>query len=239
LSLVMAKASAGTGDSIHELKITLCGPKPPVWRRFAVPSDVTLAELHEIAQIVMGWEDCHMHDFRLKTGKRKPDPHELASLMCAGRWDEIATANRSERIFNDAGFDGLDGEDEDLVALGELCPRPKAKLVYEYDFGDGWEHTIEVIRVHGAEPNTRYPKCLAGKRACPPEDSGGVWGYYAKLEALADPKHPDHEDVAEWMDPEFDPAAFDIDEVNQLLGDWRRHSRRRRSGGKGGHNRKK
>jgi hypothetical protein len=89
--------------------------------------------------------------------------------------------------------------------------------VYEYDFGDGWEHEILVEKILQSEPGVRYPVCLAGKRACPPEDCGGVWGYESLLEALRDPEHPEHNDMLEWIGEDFDPEAFDLDSINQDL----------------------
>jgi hypothetical protein len=90
-------------------------------------------------------------------------------------------------------------------------------LRYEYDFGDSWEHELLVEKILPPEPGVRYPLCLKGKGACPPEDVGGVWGYDSFLEAIADPKHPEHDDMLEWVGGEFDPEAFDLDEVNEAL----------------------
>jgi hypothetical protein len=89
--------------------------------------------------------------------------------------------------------------------------------VYEYDFGDGWEHGIQLEKIVGPEPGVHYPRCLAGRRACPPEDCGGVWGYAELLEILADPRHPEHAERLEWLGGPIDPEAFDPDEVNNLL----------------------
>jgi len=92
-----------------------------------------------------------------------------------------------------------------------------AKFVYEYDFGDSWEHILLVEKVLPMEPDQQYPVCIKGKRACPPEDVGGVWGYYGFLEAIQDPDHPEHEDYLEWIGEDFDPEAFDLDAVNAAL----------------------
>jgi hypothetical protein len=116
----------------------------------------------------------------------------------------------------------LDGEDEDAVTLAEVCPKAKSKLTYEYDFGDGWEHTLAVQKIVEAEKGAEHPLCLAGKGACPPEDCGGVWGYYDLLDALANPRHERHEELLEWLGGPFDPEAFDLDEVNRMLADWRK-----------------
>lgn len=94
-------------------------------------------------------------------------------------------------------------------------------MLYEYDFGDGWEHLIEVVDVRLPEPGTRYPRCLVGERACPPEDCGGPYSYLELLAALADPKHPEHEELAEWIGGKFDAEAFDLDKVNGMLAEFR------------------
>lgn len=210
---------------IYEVRITLSGSKPPIWRKLAVPSDITLGQLHEVIQIAMGWTDSHLHQFMLKNKSLKKGPEVIARLTEAGRYDEIFTATRGIRVFVPRGpeFADLDmeGEDEDAVTLSELCPKVKSKLIYEYDFGDGWQHIIEVQKIVEPEPDVEYPICLAGKKACPPEDCGGVWGYYDLLDAIADPKHENHDDMLEWLGDDFDPEAFDLDEVNTMLADWR------------------
>jgi len=95
------------------------------------------------------------------------------------------------------------------------------KFLYEYDFGDGWEHELLVEKILPAEPGVGYPRCLKGKRACPPEDVGGVWGYADFLEIMRDPNHPEHEDMLEWVGGEFDPEVFDLEEVNAELEEMR------------------
>jgi hypothetical protein len=89
--------------------------------------------------------------------------------------------------------------------------------LYEYDFGDRWDHELVIEKILPLEAGKHYPACLAGKRACPPEDCGGIWGYAGSLEAIHDPKHPEHEEMLEWVGGEFDPDAFDVDEVNTGL----------------------
>ncbi|MFH1017390.1 MAG: plasmid pRiA4b ORF-3 family protein, partial [Pseudomonadota bacterium] len=116
--------------------------------------------------------------------------------------------------------------DEDGVTLAEVCPNVKSRLIYEYDFGDGWEHVIDVQKISEPSEGVEYPACLGGENACPPEDSGGVWGYYEKLEAVADPRHEFHEEYREWLGEDFDPDAFDLDAVNAALAGWRKGARR-------------
>ena len=93
----------------------------------------------------------------------------------------------------------------------------KYKFSYEYDFGDNWQHTVLVEKILPEEKGKHYPNCSKGKRACAPEDVGGAWGYVDFLEALQDAKHPDHEDMLEWVGGEFDPEEFDIKYVNERL----------------------
>jgi hypothetical protein len=106
------------------------------------------------------------------------------------------------------------------VRLDQIVSAPKDRFVYEYDFGDGWDHEIVVEKVLPPDPEGSYPVCVAGKRACPPEDVGGLWGYYEFLEALANPAHPEHEERVEWYGDEFDPEAFSVETVNERLRRW-------------------
>ncbi len=188
----MAGKEPATETSIYQLKISLLGIKPPIWRRFQVPSDISLATLHQVIQEVVGWEDAHLHQFKVgKTyyGVTYPDD-----------------------------FDGMpETRDERKARLEALVSKPKAKFVYEYDFGDSWEHEVVLEKILPPEPGARYPVCLDGKRACPPEDCGGVWGYGDLLEVIQDPKHPEHEDMLEWLGEEFDPEKFDVEAVNKAL----------------------
>ena len=175
---------------IHQLKITLKHIKPPIWRRIEVPADIKLGKLHDVIQITMGWTDSHLHAFIAgQTVYGAPDP-------------EFGGGTKNERNVR------LDS----IVKAG-------GKLVYEYDFGDGWVHEIKVEKVLDADPATHYPRCTAGKRACPPEDSGGLYGYEEFLAAISDPDHPEHSAMIDWIGGEFDPEAFDQVEVNQAL--WR------------------
>jgi hypothetical protein len=174
---------------IYQLKITLKDSKPPIWRRVQVPSDISLAKLHWIIQEIMGWTDSHLHQFKLRdTYYGVPHPDYFHEV-----------------------------KDEKTARLNQLVSRPKAKLVYEYDFGDSWEHEIVLEKALPPEPGVQYPVCITGKRACPPEDCGGVWGYAGFLEAVQNPDHPEHGDMMEWIGGSFDPEAFDLDAVNRAL----------------------
>lgn len=215
--------------SIHVLRISLHGSKPPIWRRVAVPSAITLGGLHEVIQIAMGWTDSHLHQFILRDKSLKPTRDEIRRMNEADCYTDVfINRMRGMRVFvmtstpfgNPFDLD-MEGEDEGGVTLAEVCPAVKSKLIYEYDFGDGWDHRIEVQKIEPAKDGVTYPVCLAGKKACPPEDCGGVYGYYYLLDVLATPDHEEHADMLEWMGGPFDPDAFDIDDVNAILADWR------------------
>jgi len=158
-----------------------------------VLSDIALSRLHTILQVVMGWTDSHLHQF-----------------LAGGTY--YGTPDREL---------GIERQNERRVRLNEVLRRPKDRMVYEYDFGDGWEHDIVLERTMSPVPRGRYPIVVAGKRACPPDDVGGIGGYYDFLDAIKDPKHPDHHDMMEWCGGSFDPEAFDVQEINRLFhGGW-------------------
>jgi hypothetical protein len=172
--------------TVHRLKVSLRTVKPPVWRRIVVRSDITLNKLSAVLEAAMGWSGGHLHVFDVGgTRYGTPDPE----------WPD-------------------DDLDESSFRLGDVLPDVGSKLRWDYDFGDGWEHVVVVEEVAVAEPDVDYPLCLAGRRACPPEDCGGPWGYADLLEALADPSHPGHEEMREWVPPDFDPEHFDLAETS-------------------------
>jgi Plasmid pRiA4b ORF-3-like protein len=180
-----------TRPTVHTIKITLRHSRPPIWRRLQVPSSSTLEELHNAIQSAFGWENYHMWVFETSGA-------------------QYGIADRDLDIRNAAA-----------KRLDQVAGRTGAKLSYTYDFGDDWEHDLVVDAVTGAEPGVAYPRCLSGRRACPPEDCGGIWGYDELLEILADPAHEEHIERLEWLGldsaDEFDPAAFDLDTVNSAL----------------------
>lgn len=215
-------------QQIATLRMTLRDSKPPIWRRVAVPLDITLGQLHQVIQIAMGWTNSHLHQFMLKDKSLiNRDPSVIARLSEEGRYDDIFTATRGIRVFVPKvtpygdPLEDMEGEDEDAVALAEVCPKVKSKLTYEYDFGDGWEHIIEVQKIEPPKSGVEYPVCLAGKKACPPEDCGGIYGYYHMLDVAADPDHEEHDELVEWLSDDFDPDVFDVDEVNDMLAQLR------------------
>ena len=177
---------------IYQIKVTLLGTSPPIWRRLLVPAEATLAQLHHVLQTAMGWEDDHLHEFRV--GQRRFGPPEPGDFM---------------------GMSSA--EDERKAPLWSVLGRVGAKVTYTYDFGDGWEHGIVLEKRLSADPNTAYPVCTGGKLACPPEDCGGILGFYGLLDAIGDPNHDQHEELRDWLSDDFDPEAFSVDDVNRRL----------------------
>jgi Plasmid pRiA4b ORF-3-like protein len=185
----MGQTPWSTTPVVYQIKVTLKGSRPPIWRRMQVISDTTLAQLHPLLQCVMGWEDAHLYQF-VVSGIRYGDPRLLGEL---------------------------EAEDARTVPLATLGLREQVKFVYEYDFGDSWEHELLVEKILPRDEGKRYPVCLTGKGACPPEDCGGIWGYASFLEAIRDPEHPEHDEMLEWVGGEFDPDILDLDDVNREL----------------------
>ena len=178
---------------IYQLKITLLGTKPLIWRRLLTPADLSFAQLHDVLQVAMGWEDYHLHEFSIggqRFGVPDPDDTLMGGIACV---------------------------DERKVRLGDVLVGAGAKMGYNYDFGDDWEHSIVLEKVLEAEPGIVYPVCTGGKRRGPPEDCGGVYGYYNLLEALRDPEHEEHAGMLEWIGEGFDPDHFSIDDINRRL----------------------
>jgi hypothetical protein len=174
---------------IFQIKVTLRGTKPPIWRRLEVPSELPLLGLHHILQAAMGWYDCHLHQF------------EAGGVLYGPPDPEFGLERRSERT----------------TRLRDILRRPKDRMDYEYDFGDGWDHEVVLEKILGVEEGRRYPVCTGGRRATPPEDCGGIGGFYHLLEILGDSSHPEHAETKEWLGREFDAAAFDMEGVNEAL----------------------
>jgi len=176
-------------SQVYQLKVTLRGIRPPIWRRLLVSGFATLYDLHEIIQIAMGWDDDHLHDFTVG--------REHFGIPSQFDWEPIL--------------------DERRYRLAKVAPTEGSRFWYTYDFGDSWEHLILVEKILPAEPGVQVPVCVKGKRACPPEDVGGIWGYERFLQAFSNPDDAEYKDYHEWWNGDFDPESFDIDEVNQRL----------------------
>ena len=176
---------------IYQIKITLLDIKPPVWRRILIPASATFWDLHVAIQDAMGWEDSHLHEF---TG---PDRRAASPLRIGIPGDEPWAPDEAALK---PGW---------TVTLSQHLKAAAPKLLYTYDFGDDWEHEILLEKVLPVEPGATYPQCIAGRRACPPEDVGGPWGYARYLEAIANPSQPEHKELVEWRGPGFEPEKFD------------------------------
>ena len=173
---------------VYQLKVTLLGTQPPVWRRFRAYSDITFRDLHNILQIVMGWENYHLYKFLHGS-------HQFIESQ-AGAGGKPVTHR-----------------------LDEFVRHEEAVLGYEYDFGDSWHHEIILEKIL-TDTRKPCPICTHGRRACPPEDSGGVWGYQELAAAMKRRKGPEYREYVEWLGGPFDPEAFDIDDVNRMLADF-------------------
>jgi hypothetical protein len=173
---------------VLQLRVTLDDVTPPVWRQVLVPAGYTLDRVHRVIQFAMGWQDCHLHSFEIDGEQYgEPDPDGDLPLL-----DEM-----------DYRLDAVVG--------------PGTRMSYVYDFGDWWEHEVVVEEVLQADPQVRYPVCVAGERACPPEDVGGPEGYEEFIAALTDPHHPRHIVMWDWIGRPYDPAEFDADRASTLL----------------------
>jgi len=175
---------------IFQIQITLHASKPRIWRRILVPSDMLMYDFHWVIQVAMGWMDSHLHEFMHGRDRFAPQDEDM---------DEDVT-DYAEMTIRD--FMSKEGE--------------KAK--YIYDFGDYWVHDLVLEKILSDDGKV-YPRCTAGKNNCPPEDCGGIPGYMNMLEILKDPKHPEFEDITEWLGDEdgFDVEYFDKDEVNEVF----------------------
>jgi yecA family protein len=178
---------------IFTLRATLHKSNPEIWRRFSIPDDYTLGDLHAALQSGMGWFDSHLHEF------------EVGS-QTFGMGDEDAPPEQL---------------DEDTVLLSEIFKRPGSKVRYLYDFGDGWKVDVELEGEDDPTPGERCPRYIDGERRGPPEDVGGVWRYNRLVESFGNPKAWDAEgfddETLEWLGPDFDPTRFDLDEVHEGL----------------------
>lgn len=180
---------------IYQLKVTLDDINPPIWRRIQVPGNVSLLQFHFMLQIAMGWTNSHLHEFQIG--------------------DE-----RFGTPFEDDWY-GAELKEEEKYQLDQVIPARGDSFSYLYDFGDSWEHIIEVEEILDPSTAQSYPRCLGGARACPPEDVGGPWGYGEFLEAINNPDHPEHEDYLYWIGGAFEPEAFDPEQRDMELANYR------------------
>jgi len=175
-------------NSVYTLKVTLRGVKPPIWRRLQVADTTTMAQLHKIIQGLMGWEDAHLHQFKIGT-----------------------------EVYGEASVEGYRRvRDEKRAKLGELVPTAPTKFAYLYDFSVNWEFEVAVEEITPPVEGQVLPLFLKGKRAAPPELIGGAWGYQALLEAKENPRHPERERFAKLI-ANYDPDAVEMDAINRRL----------------------
>jgi hypothetical protein len=187
----MRLIEASPQNLIYQLKITLKKIDPPIWRRILVAGDISLPRLHAVLQIVMGWTNSHLHGFEVgKVFYTEPDPDY-------GEESNIV--------------------DERQVRLSQIAPQVGSHFVYEYDFGDSWDHEIVVEHILPPDEKILYPHCIDGKRACPHEDVGGPFGYAEFLAAIHDRKHPKHTALLAWAGGKFNSEKFDLLSTNELL----------------------
>jgi DNA-binding Lrp family transcriptional regulator len=187
----LEQASEGNA-AVYRFKIILQDTDPVIWRQIET-MDVTLEKLHELIQTAMGWTNSHLHQF------------------------EIADARYADPRFMD-GFDDFGAIDYTGIRIGDLVSKhgPKLRMGYEYDLGDGWQHDVVLEKVTESEPGAKYPRCIDGERACPPEDIGGVYGFADYVEAITNPNHSEHGELLKWNGP-FDPAQFDAAKATRRM----------------------
>lgn len=195
---------------VYQFKTTICRIEPPIWRRIQVPARYSFWDLHVAIQDAMGWLDYHLHAFRLRP------KHKRRSIEIG-----IPTGEVSAYIEVIPGWE---------TPITDHFTEPGQIIQYEYDFGDSWYHEVLFEGILLRTKGDKYPKCLDGERACPPEDCGGVDGYYQLVEILQDPNHAEHEEMVEWLKghaknyhpynpDEFDPGKVRFDNPERR---WRR-----------------
>lgn len=174
--------------TVYQIKVTLKHTKPTIWRRIEVASDIKLGKLHRVLQAAMGWTDSHLHAFSVgRTRYGVPDPEYYGDMI-----------------------------NERNVRLDSIT-KPGDSIVYEYDFGDNWQHELKIEKSFPENTGTHYPRCAVAAGACPPEDCGGPGGYQHLLEVLKNPNDEEYKEMLEWVGGDFDPEALDIEEINQQL----------------------
>ncbi|MCP4297879.1 MAG: plasmid pRiA4b ORF-3 family protein [Proteobacteria bacterium] len=178
---------------VYQLKVQLKGIRPPIWRRFLISNTSSLEDFHHTIQIVMGWTNSHLHQF-------------------------IFGNSRYGMVDPEFDMDCDDGLMDELnFKVKDLLKSKGDSILYEYDFGDGWAHKITLEKVLPFVKEQFLPYCVKGKRGCPPEDVGGIWGYEDFLKKWIDKTHPEYEELREWAGDYFDPEIFDPSETNEIL----------------------
>ncbi len=174
--------------NIYQIQVVLKNSKPKIWRRILVPTDISLSDLHKIIQISMGWTNSHLHQFI------------VGKLFFAPTESELEGSTDTQKI-----------------KLTTVLKKKNDKILYEYDFGDGWLHEIILEEIQLNDKNIKSPICIGGKQSCPPEDCGGIYGYINILNILSNHKHEEYAEMMDWLGDEFNPEYFNIDATNKLL----------------------
>lgn len=180
-------------NKILQFKITLKHTAPKIWRRFQVRGNITFYDLHLIIQNVMGWHNCHLYQFAY-------DRHYIGS---------------PEDLENDEIMDAQE------IRVNKFFTEPKKKIIYEYDFGDSWNHELLLEKIMEEEKGKHYPVCMAGEKNCPPEDCGSIPGFYGMLDTLKKKKGKEYKEMIEWLGGEYDPDEFNLDTVNETLKNYK------------------
>ena len=188
---MVTRSAIDSFTEIATLRIELDGSHPVIWRVVEVPTSITLKVLHDIVQVTMGWCDYHL-------------------------W-EMALGGKTYGLPMDEDFGARPRKVAALVRLRDVLASGTTQISYTYDFGDSWEHSLTISDIRAGAPGTAYPRFIAGDRACPPEDCGGIPGFYEMLQARIDPQHPDHAEMAEWLDG-YDPEELDPLLIEGILG---------------------
>ncbi|MFW5707285.1 MAG: plasmid pRiA4b ORF-3 family protein [Bacteroidota bacterium] len=180
-------------SKLYQIKIQLEEITPSIWRRVVIPSDMLLSDFHKVIQTVMGWENSHLHQFI------KDETFYLPRMKDDWTWNE------------------MNNVDYKRWKVSGLLKKENDAIVYEYDFGDSWRHSILLEEITDNPRGRKTPLCLDGERNCPPEDCGGVWGYEHLLKVIKDPSNEEYDDMMSWIDEEFDPEKFSVTDVNLRL----------------------
>lgn len=176
------------------IQVELTGILPAIWREILAPASYSLWDLHVAIQDSMGWLDYHLHEFRFRDFEQ--GDALLIGIPSDELWEDLPEVQ--------PGWE---------IPVTEYLSQPGQQAEYEYDFGDSWLHAVTLVSIEPRKKGTRYPECVAGKRACPPEDCGGIHGYQELLEALLDPAHPEHESMSRWIPDDWGPELFSPDQV--------------------------
>jgi hypothetical protein len=180
-------SSDARAKTVHTVKVTLRRVKPPVWRRVVIPSEMRLDRVSDVLEAAMGWLGGHLHAFT------------AAGVDYVDDLDDVSESSAFRPAVS-----------ERKATLAVVLPNVGDRMRWDYDFGDGWEHDVVCEAIGARVPRVAYPAVIGGRRACPPEDCGGPYGYAQLIEALTDPTHEDHAHLNEWLGRPLEPDIFDL-----------------------------